>query len=120
MVHSSTQCTLVNVQVYTQNLRDHHLLLIAFFQGHISLKYPYNAHCVFLDRHASAEPKVREDEEVKFKEVSEAYSILSDSQKKMRYDNGQDLEDMGMGGARTFNHSTMNCRGFNYVLYYRF
>lgn len=55
-------------------------------------------HCIslFIDRHAAAEPKVREEEEVKFKEVSEAYSVLSDHKKKIRYDNGQDLEE-GMG-----------------------
>jgi DnaJ family protein C protein 7 len=40
---------------------------------------------------------VREQEEQKFKDVTEAYSVLSDSQKKMRYDNGQDLEDIGIG-----------------------
>ena len=50
----------------------------------------------FLDRHSTAEPEVREAEEVKFKEVSEAYSILIDIKKRRRYDTGQDLED-GMG-----------------------
>jgi DnaJ family protein C protein 7 len=49
------------------------------------------------DRHASATPEMREKEEVIFKEVSEAYQVLSDSQRKYRYDSGQDLEEHGMG-----------------------
>lgn len=45
------------------------------------------------DRHATATPEEREKEEVIFKEVSEAYQVLSDSRRKHRYDSGQDLED---------------------------
>jgi len=50
------------------------------------------------DRHAEADDATKAEEEVKFKEVGEAYSILSDKQKRHRYDTGQDLEEnMGMG-----------------------
>ena len=55
---------------------------------------------MLTDRHVSAEKEVREKEEAKFKDVSEAYSVLSDSKKRHRYDNGLDLEMGGMGKER--------------------
>mmetsp|Transcript_32618 Transcript_32618/g.29486 ORF Transcript_32618/g.29486 Transcript_32618/m.29486 type:complete len:283 (-) Transcript_32618:321-1169(-) len=47
--------------------------------------------------------KEKEEAEKKFKDISEAYSILSDPQKRARFDSGADLEDemggFGGGGA---------------------
>lgn len=59
--------------------------------------YRKNAMLHHPDRHANADESVKIEEERIFKEVSEAYSVLSDSTKRARYDNGQDLEDNLMG-----------------------
>ena len=56
-----------------------------------------------IDRHASKSAEERKEEEIKFKEVNEAYSILSDTKKRYRYDSGQDLEDMEFSGKFRFN-----------------
>ena len=36
---------------------------------------------------------------MKFKEVGEAYAILSDAQKRQMYDDGADLEEINQGGG---------------------
>ncbi|XP_041373976.1 dnaJ homolog subfamily C member 7-like [Gigantopelta aegis] len=50
------------------------------------------------DRHSHDTPEVQKEEEKKFKEVGEAYGILTDSKKRARYDNGEDLDDVDSGG----------------------
>ncbi|KAE9621829.1 hypothetical protein Lal_00032965 [Lupinus albus] len=46
----------------------------------------------------------REEAEAKFREIAGAYEILSDEDKRVRYDRGEDLEDAGgMGGGGGFN-----------------
>jgi DnaJ family protein C protein 7 len=59
----------------------------------------------FSDRHASASESEKKDHEKKFKEIGEAYAVLSDSRKRIRYDNGQDMDDMDGGhGHAGFGH----------------
>ncbi|KAL0409899.1 UNVERIFIED_CONTAM: DnaJ protein P58IPK [Sesamum latifolium] len=46
----------------------------------------------------------REEAEAKFREIAAAYEILGDEEKRTRYDNGEDIDDNGMGtGGGGFN-----------------
>eukprot|EP00126_Sphaerothecum_destruens_P000891 Sdes_comp11640_c0_seq1m2797 len=62
----------------------------------LALKYHPDKNCGSPEERATAEKQ--------FKDVGEAYAILSDSQKRYRHDNGMDIEeDGGMGGFSNAN-----------------
>ncbi|CAJ1893961.1 unnamed protein product [Sphenostylis stenocarpa] len=56
-----------------------------------------------LQWHPDKNVDKREEAEAKFREIAAAYEVLSDEDKRVRYDRGEDLEEMGMGGGGGFN-----------------
>ena len=54
---------------------------------------------------SEAEKKAAEE---KFKEINEAYSVLSDPQKKQQYDRFGTVGDMGMGAGPDFGDSDLS------------
>lgn len=67
------------------------------------------------DRHSHSSDAEKKEQEKKFKEVGEAYAILSDAQKRMRYDSGKDMDDQfgGGGGCENMFDASQLFRHFN-------
>lgn len=93
--------------------KDYYKILgIDKFATEVDIKKAYRKRALVHhpDRHANASDAEKREQERQFKEVGEAYTILSDSQKKSRYDNGQDLDD----DHGDFDHSQMYRQFFQY------
>jgi len=69
----------------------------------IKKAYKKRALATHPDRHAGASEAEKREQENKFKEIGEAYDVLSDTKKRSRYDNGHDLEDLDGGGGHGFH-----------------
>eukprot|EP01018_Ginkgo_biloba_P000672 Gb_13941 [translate_table: standard] len=52
-----------------------------------------------LQWHPDKNVENREEAEAKFREVAEAYEVLGDDEKRVKYDRGEDLEEPGMGSG---------------------
>ncbi|CAK9817824.1 DnaJ homolog subfamily C member 7 [Anthophora plagiata] len=59
------------------------------------------------DRHPNATEGEKKEQEKKFKEVGEAYGILSDPEKRYRYDIRHDIDD-GDNGFQEFDRNTLS------------
>lgn len=58
------------------------------------------------DKHASASEAVQKEQERLFKDLGEAYEVLSDSKKRFRYDQGVDLMDDNGGGYQSYQDNS--------------
>ena len=63
-----------------------------------------NCDIVFIsDRHVGATEEEKQDHEKTFKEIGEAYGVLSDAKQKSRYDAGQDLDNSTSSSSYSSN-----------------
>ncbi|KAG0453522.1 hypothetical protein HPP92_024826 [Vanilla planifolia] len=56
-----------------------------------------------LQWHPDKNVENREEAEAKFREIAAAYEVLGDDEKRVRYDRGEDLENIGMDMGAGFN-----------------
>ena len=67
----------------------------------------------FTDRFPNDSNKERLEKEKKFKQVAEAYAVLSDAENRNRYDNGEELDEIGY---IVTNEEDFNPNVYTYIL----
>ncbi|KAJ3245019.1 hypothetical protein HDU78_010074 [Chytriomyces hyalinus] len=72
-------------------------------EGAIKKAYRKMALQYHPDKQASLPEEERHDSDAKFKEISEAYSVLSDPQKKQMFDSGMDIDGSSASGGMNGN-----------------
>jgi len=77
-------------------------------QDEVKKAYKKRALIHHPDRHSSASESVQKEQEKQFKELGQAYEILSDPKKRNRYDAGHDLLDSPDGGFGHGEFDTSN------------
>jgi len=73
-------------------------------EGEIKKAYRKKAIEWHPDKHNTKSEEELKHAELMFKDIGEAYAILSDPQKKQRYDSGEDIEEIEQGSG----HGSMN------------
>ena len=51
------------------------------------------------DKHSNSSEEKRAEAEARFKDIGEAYAVLSDQKKRQMYDEGADIEEINQGGG---------------------
>ena len=64
------------------------------------------------DRHVGATDEEKENHEKTFKEIGEAYGVLSDAKQKSRYDAGQDLDNSTSSSSYSSNGNKFKSTAF--------
>ena len=69
--------------------------------GESMVKKAYRKQAVIWhpDKHSTKSEEEQKVAESKFKDIGEAYAVLSDQQKRKMYDEGADIEEIEQGGG---------------------
>lgn len=68
-----------------------------------------------LQWHPDKNVENREEAEAQFREIAAAYEVLSNEEKRTKYDRGEDIEDMGMGAGGGGFHQNFGGGGQQYT-----